>query len=60
MKLIMAIIKPFKLDSVREALTGMDVEGIVLAHNDQPVAGAGIWLTTGTGDWLGGSTPAAA
>ncbi|MEQ8443567.1 MAG: P-II family nitrogen regulator [Alphaproteobacteria bacterium] len=28
MKLIMAIIKPFKLDDVREALTGVGVQGL--------------------------------
>jgi nitrogen regulatory protein P-II 2 len=28
MKLVMAIIKPFKLDDVREALTGLGVEGL--------------------------------
>ncbi|MBO6835223.1 MAG: P-II family nitrogen regulator [Alphaproteobacteria bacterium] len=28
MKLIMAIIKPFKLDDVREALTGLGVQGL--------------------------------
>ncbi len=32
MKLIMAVIKPFKLDSVREALTGMDVEGMTVTE----------------------------
>lgn len=28
MKLVMAIIKPFKLDDVREALTGLGVQGL--------------------------------
>jgi nitrogen regulatory protein P-II 2 len=28
MKLVMAVIKPFKLDEVREALTGIGVEGL--------------------------------
>ena len=28
MKLVMAIIKPFKLDEVREALTGLGVQGL--------------------------------
>lgn len=32
MKLIMAVIKPFKLDSVREALTGIDVEGMTVTE----------------------------
>ena len=32
MKLIMAIIKPFKLDEVREALTGLGVEGMTVSE----------------------------
>jgi len=32
MKLIMAIIKPFKLDAVREALTAMGVEGLTVTE----------------------------
>ena len=30
MKLIVAIIKPFKLDEVREALSGMGVQGMTV------------------------------
>ena len=36
MKLIMAIIKPFKLDEVREALTAVGVEGSV-QYRESPV-----------------------
>lgn len=32
MKMIMAIIKPFKLDEVREALTGLGVEGMTVTE----------------------------
>jgi len=32
MKLVMAIIKPFKLDDVREALTAMGVEGLTVTE----------------------------
>ena len=32
MKMVMAIIKPFKLDEVREALTGMGVEGMTVSE----------------------------
>ena len=32
MKLIMAIIKPFKLDEVREALTGLGVQGLTVTE----------------------------
>jgi nitrogen regulatory protein P-II 2 len=32
MKLIIAIIKPFKLDEVREALTGMGVQGLTVSE----------------------------
>ena len=32
MKLIMAIIKPFKLDEVREALTSLGVEGLTVTE----------------------------
>ena len=32
MKLIMAIIKPFKLDEVRDALTGLGVEGMTVTE----------------------------
>jgi|TARA_Y100000031_G_scaffold139017_1_gene165417 nitrogen regulatory protein P-II 2 len=32
MKLVMAIIKPFKLDEVREALTGLGVEGMTVSE----------------------------
>ena len=32
MKLITAIIKPFKLDEVREALTGLDVTGMTVTE----------------------------
>ncbi len=32
MKMIMAVIKPFKLDEVREALTGMGIEGLTVSE----------------------------
>ncbi len=32
MKLIMAVIKPFKLDEVRDALTGLGVEGLTVTE----------------------------
>ena len=32
MKMIVAIIKPFKLDAVREALTGAGVEGMTVTE----------------------------
>lgn len=32
MKLIMAVIKPFKLDEVREALTGIGVQGLTVTE----------------------------
>ena len=32
MKLVTAIIKPFKLDEVREALSGMGVQGITVTE----------------------------
>jgi len=32
MKLIMAVIKPFKLDDVREALSGLGVEGMTVTE----------------------------
>ena len=32
MKLIMAIIKPFKLDEVRDALTGLGVQGLTVTE----------------------------
>ena len=32
MKLVMAIIKPFKLDDVREALTALGVEGLTVSE----------------------------
>ncbi|MCB9982846.1 MAG: P-II family nitrogen regulator [Rhodospirillales bacterium] len=32
MKMIMAVIKPFKLDDVREALTSLGVEGITVSE----------------------------
>jgi nitrogen regulatory protein P-II 2 len=32
MKLIMAIIKPFKLDEVREALTGLGIQGMTVTE----------------------------
>ena len=32
MKMIIAIIKPFKLDAVREALTGVGVEGLTVSE----------------------------
>ncbi len=32
MKLVMAIIKPFKLDDVREALTGLGIEGLTVSE----------------------------
>ncbi len=32
MKLIMAIIKPFKLDAAREALTGIGIEGLTVTE----------------------------
>ena len=32
MKIIMAIIKPFKLDEVREALTGLGVQGLTVTE----------------------------
>ena len=34
MKLVTAIIKPFKLDEVREALSGIGVQGITVTHCD--------------------------
>ena len=39
---------------------GLAVEGQVLDGDGAPVGGAGIWLTTGHGDWLGGSEVASA
>jgi nitrogen regulatory protein P-II 2 len=32
MKLVMAIIKPFKLDEVREALTGLGIQGLTVSE----------------------------
>ena len=32
MKMVMAIIKPFKLDEVREALTGLGIEGLTVSE----------------------------
>ncbi len=32
MKIVMAIIKPFKLDEVREALTGIGIQGITVTE----------------------------
>lgn len=32
MKLVMAIIKPFKLDEVRESLTGLGVQGLTISE----------------------------
>ena len=32
MKLVIAIIKPFKLDEVREALTGLGIEGMTVSE----------------------------
>lgn len=32
MKLVVAIIKPFKLDSVREALTGLGIQGLTVTE----------------------------
>lgn len=32
MKLVMAIIKPFKLDKVREALIGLGVQGLTVSE----------------------------
>ena len=32
MKLVIAIIKPFKLDEVREALTGLGIQGMTVAE----------------------------
>ena len=32
MKLVMAIIKPFKLDDVRDALTGLGIEGLTVSE----------------------------
>ncbi len=32
MKIVMAIIKPFKLDEVREALTGLGVQGVTVTE----------------------------
>ena len=32
MKMIMAVVKPFKIDDVREALTGMGVEGLTISE----------------------------
>ncbi|MBO9576415.1 MAG: P-II family nitrogen regulator, partial [Sphingobium sp.] len=32
MKLIMAIIKPFKLDEVREALSGLGIAGMTVSE----------------------------
>ena len=36
-------------------VAGVEVEGVVLDRSGSPVSDAGIWLTTGHGDWLGGS-----
>jgi len=32
MKMVMAVIKPFKLDAVREALTAIDVQGMTVSE----------------------------
>ena len=32
MKLVMAVIKPFKLDEVRDALTGLGIEGLTVSE----------------------------
>jgi nitrogen regulatory protein PII len=32
MKMIMAVIKPFKLDDVREALTALGIEGLTVTE----------------------------
>lgn len=32
MKIVMAVIKPFKLDAVREALTGIGVQGLTVSE----------------------------
>ncbi len=32
MKLVMAVIKPFKLDEVRESLTGLGVQGLTISE----------------------------
>jgi len=32
MKIVMAVIKPFKLDAVREALTGIGIEGLTVTE----------------------------
>lgn len=32
MKLVMAIIKPFRLDAVREALTGLGIQGLTVSE----------------------------
>jgi nitrogen regulatory protein P-II 2 len=32
MKIVMAIIKPFKLDEVRDALTATGVHGMIVTH----------------------------
>ncbi len=32
MKMVMAVIKPFKLDEVREALTGLGIEGMTVTE----------------------------
>jgi nitrogen regulatory protein P-II 2 len=32
MKIVMAVIKPFKLDEVREALTGMGIQGLTVTE----------------------------
>ncbi len=32
MKMVMAVIKPFKLDEVREALTGLGVQGLTVTE----------------------------
>ena len=32
MKLVMAIVKPFKLDEVRDALTGLGIEGLTVSE----------------------------
>ncbi|MEC9102060.1 MAG: P-II family nitrogen regulator, partial [Pseudomonadota bacterium] len=32
MNLVVAIIKPFKLDEVREALTGLGIEGLTVTE----------------------------
>ncbi len=62
MKLIIATIKPFKLEEVREALTAIGVRGMMVSeihHNwsgvlliDEPMASHTSWRVGGTADYF--------